>query len=224
MMALKATELVHPLGHFGAVPLTRGCLDEVVAGYQRPNDKISEWLREGALLPLRRGLYLTAEPLRSAPACLPLIANHLYGPSYVSLEFALAFHGLIPERVAEVTSVTPKPSRLFHNDLGRFSYHHLPLAFYRIGQQLAVGPDNLCFLIATPTKALCDMLALCKGLRLLSLRAMKTWLTEDLRIDSQALAALNRNELHKYLAAGIKKQQLSCLLRAIEQLGMEQLP
>ncbi|WP_368412277.1 hypothetical protein [Synechococcus sp.] len=73
------------------MPLARETLDEVlraVTGARR--DKVSEWLREGALQPLRRGLYLTGAPLRSRMVCLPLVANHLYGPSCVSLDFALA--------------------------------------------------------------------------------------------------------------------------------------
>ena len=96
MITLKASKLVHPLRRFGAVPLARETLDEVLRPYRRPNDKVSEWLREGALQPLRRGLYVTGSPLRTTPICLPLVANHLYGPSYVSLDYALALHGMIP--------------------------------------------------------------------------------------------------------------------------------
>lgn len=109
-------------------------LDEVLSGYRRPNDKVSDWLREGALQPLKRGLYLAGPALRSSPVCLPLLANHLYGPSYLSLDFALALNGLIPEGVAEVTAVTAEPSRRLSNGLRRFSYHHIPLHCYAIDQ------------------------------------------------------------------------------------------
>jgi hypothetical protein len=129
-------------------------LDEVLRGYRRPNDKVSEWIREGALPPLRRGLDLAGPGLRTSPACLPLLANHLYRPSYVSLVFALAFHGLIPEGVAEVTSVTLKPARRISNGLGRFSYHHLTLRYDGMGQQLGVDAMGLSFLIASPIKGL----------------------------------------------------------------------
>lgn len=54
--------------------------------YRHPNDNVSEWLREGALQSLRRGPYLTGAPLRSTPVRLPLVANHLHGPAYVSLD------------------------------------------------------------------------------------------------------------------------------------------
>lgn len=221
MMPLKSDSLEHPLRRFGTVPLAREALDEVLRRYRRPNDKVSEWLREGALQPLRRGLYLTGPALRSAPACLPLLANHLYGPSYVSLDFALAFHGLIPEGVAEVTSVTPRPSRSFANSLGRFSYRHLPLRFYAMGQRLGQSPDGLGFLIASPTKALCDRLVLSRQLPPLSRMAMRQWLLEDLRLDPDLLAELSLTEIDHCLAAGLKQRQLATLRKVIETLQQE---
>ena len=220
-MPLKSDRLAHPLQQFGAVPFGREVLDEVLSGYRRPNDKISEWLREGVLLSLRRGLYLTAPALRQAPASLPLLANHLYGPSTVSLDFALAFHGLIPDGVAEVTSVTPKPSRQINNSLGRFAYLHLPLRFYAIGQQLGESPEGLYFLIASPTKALCDRLVLSRQLPPLSQAAMRQWLLEDLRLDEEMIPQLNPQDIRHCLAAGFKRRQLSTLLKVIEALRQE---
>ena len=221
MITLKASKLVHPLRRFGAVPLARETLDEVLRPYRRPNDKVSEWLREGALQPLRRGLYVTGSPLRTTPICLPLVANHLYGPSYVSLDYALALHGMIPEGVAEVTSVTARPSRSFANCLGRFSYTHLPLRFYAIGQQLGEGPAGERFLLASPTKALCDRLVLSKQLTPLSRQAMGDWLLDDLRLDPDSLAALSLEELGHCLSTGYKQRQLSTLLHVIERLQKE---
>jgi hypothetical protein len=100
MIGLKIDKLSHPLRRFGAVLLGREALDEVLRPYRRPNDKVSEWLREGALQSLRRGLYLSGPPLRSTPACLPLVGNHLYGPSCVSLDNALAPSGSLQRRHA----------------------------------------------------------------------------------------------------------------------------
>lgn len=222
-MAIKSDKLRHPLARFGAVPLAREALDDVLADYRRPNDKVSEWMREGALQALRRGLYVTAPGLRSEPVCLPLVANHLYGPSYVSHDFALAFHGLIPEGVAEVTSVTPKPSRSFSNGLGRFSYQHLPLRFHAMGQCLNHTADGFGFLMATPTKALCDRLVLSRELPPLSRTAMGQWLLEELRIDPDLLAHLSLGELDRYRAIGYKRRQLDTL-RAVIQLWQQEQP
>lgn len=220
-MPAKTDRFAHPLKRFGAVPLPREALDEVLEGYRRPNDKISEWLKEGGLLHLRRGLYLTGPALRGGPACLPLMANHLYGPSYVSLDFALAWHGLIPEGVAEITSVTTKASRTFDNELGRFSYRHLPLGYYRIGQSLGQSAEGLSFLIATPTKALCDRLVLSSKLQGMSRAAMRDWLLDDLRVDADLLSELSLAEMEQCMQAGFKRRELGTLKAAIEALQEE---
>jgi hypothetical protein len=213
--------LEHPLRGFGAVPLARESLDGLLRTYSRPNDKVSEWMREGALQPLRRGLYLAGQPLRGGPICLPLLANHLYGPSCVSLDYALAWHGLIPEGVAEVTSVTPKPSRRLHNTLGWFSYYHLPLAYYTVGQELGQNADGLSFLITSPAKALCDRLVLSRGLGQLSRAAMGQWLLEDLRLDAELLGQLDLADLRACVATGFKRRQLGTLLAVVERLQGE---
>jgi hypothetical protein len=220
-MPVKMNTLEHPLRRFAAVPLPRQVLDEALAGYRRPNDKVSEWIREGALEPLRRGVYLTGEHLRQSPVCLPLLANHLYGPSCVSLDFALAWHGLIPEGIAEVTSVTPRPSRLLSNKMGRFSYHHLPLRYYTVGQELGQSADGLSFLIASPAKALCDRLVLARNLPPLSRSAMRQWLLEDLRLDPDLLSEMDLNDLYACQATGFKQRQLKTLVAVLETLQPE---
>ena len=149
------------------------------------------------------------------------MANHLYGPSYVSLDYALALHGMIPEGVAEVTSVTAKPSRSFTTSLGRFSYSHLPLRFYAIGQQLGKGPAGERFLMASPTKALCDRLVLSRQLPPLSRQAMHDWLVQDLRLEPELLGALSLVELRHCLNTGYKQRQLSTLLQVIKNLQKE---
>jgi len=221
MVPLETDKFSHPLGRFGAVPLTRAALDEVLQSYRRPNDKVSEWLREGALQHLRRGLYLAGPGLRKASACLPLVANHLYGPSTVSLDFALAWHGLIPEGVAEITSVTPKDSRSYANSLGRFTYKHLPLAYYTIGQSLGENTEGLGFVIASPTKALCDRLVLSRELPLFSRMAMRQWLLEDLRIDPDCLATLSLAEIGLCMEKGFKQRQLGTLRAVIKSMEPE---
>ena len=83
--------------------------------YNRPNDKISEMLKSGDLTSLRRGLYVPGPELDLPSPDVFLIANHLRGPSYVSLESALSYWGLIPERVFEISSVTLKTSKVYTN-------------------------------------------------------------------------------------------------------------
>jgi hypothetical protein len=151
------------------------------------------------------------------------LTNHLLGPSYVSLVYALALHGLIPEGVAEIKSVTPRSSRTLSNSYGRFSYIHLPLPlpFYALGQQLGEGPDGLCYLIASPNKALVDRLALTRNLAPLSRAAVRQWLLEDLRLDEGLLSKLSLEEIRRYQATGFKQRQLGTLLSVLKGLQEE---
>ncbi|MFM9089478.1 MAG: hypothetical protein ACKOPT_15345, partial [Cyanobium sp.] len=77
---------VHQMGEVADTFHPIGANVAALRPHRRPNDNVSEWLREGALQSLRRGRYLAGAPLRSTPVCLALVANHLHGPSYVSLD------------------------------------------------------------------------------------------------------------------------------------------
>ena len=117
--------------------------------------------------------------------------------------------------------MTLKPARRISNGLGRFSYHHLPLRYYGIGQQLGVDVAGLSFLIASPTKALCDRLVLSRQLPVLSRTAMRQWLLEDLRIDPEGLVQLNLGLIGQCQASGYKRRQLGTLLKVIASLQEE---
>ncbi len=66
---------------------------------------------------VRRGLYVAIAPDTPRPESF-LLANHVYGPSYVSMDSALSFYGMIPERVYEISSATTKTSRQFRTPAG----------------------------------------------------------------------------------------------------------
>lgn len=202
------------LQHLGPVPFHHGALLPVLKDYRRPNDKIAEWLRQGVLVSVKRGLYIRGET-GHAP-CLPLVANHLYGPSCVSLDYALAWHGLIPERVIEITSVCTGRGRVIHNALGRFSYTRLPMSVYPCGITQASASAQESFLIASPAKALCDKVMLTPRLRVTSRTAMHRFLIEDLRIDAGALRSLDLDVVRVYAQCGTKTAQLRALLQCVE--------
>ena len=131
-------------------------------------------LAAGELIPLRRGLYLrdrSVEPLALAAA--------LYGPSYVSFESALAWHGLIPERVEEVVCATLKRPVRFENPVGRYCYRHVPSRVFAIGIERVEDP-LLPWLLASPTKALCDSVAL--DASICSQKDVRAWL-DGMRIE-----------------------------------------
>lgn len=204
------------LQHLGTVPFHHGALLPVLKDYRRPNDKIAEWLRQGVLVPVKRGLYIRGETGQTP--CLPLVANHLYGPSCVSLDYALAWHGLIPERVHEITSVCTGRGRVIGNALGRFSYTRLPAHVYPYGIVQASASAQETFLIASPAKALCDKVLLTPRLRATSRAAMQRFLFDDLRIDAGALHGLDLGIVRTYAECGSKAAQLRALLHCLEAL------
>lgn len=146
----------------------------VLRDWRDPRGKIARMLESGELLALRRGLYATRRELD--PRCL---AGPIYGPSYVSFETALAWHGMIPEGVTEILSATVKRAATFENAFGRFRYLAVPKAVYPIGVTRVTGSD-LPFLIASPTKALADRIAREPGFR--SMAEVGRWI-EGMRIE-----------------------------------------
>lgn len=206
------------LASFDVVPISHGTLLPLLADYRRPNDKIAEWLRQGVLIPLKRGLYLTGDGLRKEPLSLPLIANRLYGPSCVSLEYALAWHGLIPEQVHEVTSVCVRRGRIIENAVGRFSYSSIPAELFPIGMQWEREGESIAFLIAGPEKALCDKVLLTRHLQATSRSSMRDFLLDDLRLDADMLATLDFDIVDQYVSSGHKQRQMRALRRVLEEL------
>jgi hypothetical protein len=210
--------LVRSLRAFGSVPFSHGALLPLLADYRRPNDKIAALLARGDLVQLRRGLYLLGSELRGGPVSLPLVANVLLGPSYVSLDFALGWHGLIPEGVVEVSSVTSRRAREFATSVGRFSYTHLSPLAYGMGVRMEETPEGAHFLMASPEKALCDKVLLTRNLNAVSMVGMQAYLLEDLRIEPDALAGLDTRIIEQCLEAGHKPRQLAALLKAVETM------
>src|SRR4051812_41377652 len=122
------------LTHYANQPLSHQLLVSILKGYQRPNDKIYQLAKEGVIQPVKKGLYIAGPALNIDRRPEPfLLANHILGPSYVSVETALSHHGLIPERVYEIASMTTQAPRKFNTSLGLFTYTRLPLPYYAFG-------------------------------------------------------------------------------------------
>ena len=137
----------------------------LLVGEQDPADlyrQLSRWVKSGQLLQLRRGLYTLAPPLRRREPHPFLIAGALERGTYVSLQSALAFHGLIPESVPTTTSVGPARPGSFDTPCGRFEFHHLRADLCRGYQRLEVATGQFAR-VARPENALVDLLYLTPG-------------------------------------------------------------
>jgi predicted transcriptional regulator of viral defense system len=191
-------------------------LQECLRDYAKPRDKISMLLRRGHIVRIKKGLYVFGDSYRRAPASRELMANLIYGPSYISMEYALGFHGLIPERVESVTSATTGQSRQFSTPFGVFTYRKLAPARYANGAEL-VKSGEATFLIATPEKALIDLVWADKRFNSGTPAELASYLEEDLRIDAKRLAKLNRNRL-RTIATAYCSRKITLLCRYLLSL------
>lgn len=123
--------------------------------------QLGRWINSGRIYQLRRGLYSIAPPYRKAKPHPFLVANRLQRSSYVSLQSALAFYGLIPENVNSTVSVTTgRPERL-ENPLGIYEFRHIKTNLLFGYQMTDLGTQAA--LVATPEKALLDLVYLQPG-------------------------------------------------------------
>ena len=124
--------------------------------------QLSRWVQGGRLIRLHKGLYSLAEPYRKIKPEPFSIANSLKFASYVSLQSALAWYGLIPEFVPVVTSVATGRGRLIETPMGRFDFRHINKSFFWGYQQIELTDGQKAF-IARPEKALLDLVYLTPG-------------------------------------------------------------
>ena len=203
---------------YAEAPISRHLILELLSEYQSPNDKISELLKSKELISIRRGLYITG-PKLDLPTPEPfLIANHLRGPSYVSLESALSYWNMIPERAYEISSVTIKTSKLYKTSVGRFSYQQLKTPYYSYGiKNIAYSPKQT-MLVASPEKALCDKVLLTPKIYLRSIKQTREFLLEDLRMDTEVLKTLDTKAMKSWIKNAPKKSSLKMLIKTLIEL------
>lgn len=163
-------------------------LMSALSGYASPRDRITVLIRSGVVVRVKKGLYVFGDAYRRGPYCRELLANLIYGPSMVSLEYALGYYGLIPERVEALTSVTTGRGRRFETPLGRFVYRPTPCLYMGL-QRIAQGDTH--FLMAVPERALADRLREDRRGAIRSRREMERYLLEDLRMDEEGLKAMD---------------------------------
>jgi hypothetical protein len=210
-------EVMLDLQRFGNIPFNYAALEEMLNGYQSPYDKVSALEKSGEIVRLKKGMYVVSDRISRKPVSRELIANHLYGMSYVSLETALSRYGLIPETVRTVRSVTTKRAKRFENTFGRFEYVTVPSGYFSIGISQQIVENEYAYLIATPEKAICDLVLATPRLRLQSVRAMQTWLEEDLRMDFSAVEHWNTEIVRQCVEVGKKKGELSQVFKFLKQ-------
>jgi predicted transcriptional regulator of viral defense system len=180
-----------------------GCFstDQVFAwqpGFDRTN--LGRWLKKGLLIRLRQRWYCFPEYLEKADFAY-YFANRIYSPSYISLHTALAFHGMIPESVVQITSVTSLKTNQFSNSFGEYSYKSIkPQLMF--GFDLKPMPDGRVLKIASPEKAILDLLYLYPEYN--TIQALS-----DLRLDEDFMAETINKEMLLDYSAKFKSKVMS---------------
>jgi predicted transcriptional regulator of viral defense system len=204
------------LKNIGIIPINKDILYSLYGELKRPDEKVSELERKGLVIRIKRDLYVVSQKVHNQEISSELVANHLYGPSYVSLESALAYYGLIPERVFSMRSVCMKSRKQYKTPIGHFEYVKVPEKYYPVGVNQEIIDNSYSFLIATPEKALCDKIIATQNLRIQSVRAMSEYLEEDLRFEMSVLSSFNVDIIEKCIEFGKKKSELTQLLKLLQ--------
>jgi len=168
-------------------------LTDLLASYGNIRSKIQRMLDNGEIISIKKGFYIFPEALRRAPLNSAMIANMIYGPSYVSCDYALSYYGLIPESVVSVSSMTTGRSREFDTPVGHFQYFQHKSPDYSIGVQL----ENGC-LFASIEKAIYDKVLIDQRFDGNDIAA---YLEQDLRLNISTLAKLNHDILQSLNSA-----------------------
>jgi hypothetical protein len=197
-----------------------GLFDETVIRNQFPDGSdgarallVHRACRAGEIVRLKPGLFVLAPPYRRSELHPFVVAATLHFPSHVSLESALAFHGLIPEAIYQVSSVTVRRSREFSTPLGVFSFRRVPAQAPRAGvEAVEVGRNTWAF-VAGPLRAIADAVYLNK--KITWQRNGLGYLTESLRMEEDDVRALSFETLDEILDS-IRSRRVRAYLKGLK--------
>jgi len=179
--------------------------------YKKPRDKIRGLVKDKDIVRVKKGLYVLGKAY-NRPYNKLVLANLIYGPSYITGQTALAFWNMIPERVELIISMTTKRKKQYETPVGRFSYLYCPKTVFSIGIKLEDAEDQKKVLIASPEKALCDMTAPKNYIS--TKKDMKEFL-ELMRLDFSVHEKLDFSLLEK-IKAGYRRQSIKLLIRCLK--------
>jgi hypothetical protein len=190
---------------------------DALPNYAQPRKKINDLLSKGVIVRVKKGLYVFGDDYRNRPYSREILANLIYGPSCVSLEYALHHYGLIPERVEVVTSVTTKRPKEFQTPVGLFQYRNVPEAGFHVGLQRVELNDGRAYLMASPEKALADKFRNDRGLHIRTRKGCLDYLENSLRIEPSDLATLDVALLGK-IATAYESKRIHLLVDLVKYL------
>lgn len=171
--------------------LTNDIIKQNLKEYSNKNTKICREVKNGNLIKIINGLYETDPNVNGY-----LLAGSIYGPSYLSFDYALSYYGLIPEKVTAYTCATcdKKKKKRYENQFGTYLYRDVPVEVYPLGINV-FEEGEYTYQIATPEKALCDKLYTLNPIK--NMGELENILFNDLRIDKEEFNNLNVKDINE---------------------------
>lgn len=204
------------LERIGNIPVTTSAIASLFPELKAGNQKVRNLEADGSLIRLKRGLYVVSPKISRVSLSTELIANHLYAPSYVSMHTALRYYGMIPEAVYVTQSMTVKHSRNFDTPIGRFEYQMISRDAFPVGITY-INKQEYAFLMATPEKALCDLIANSQKVNLRYLKDVENYLEEDIRMEIEDFKNMDASIFEQYALVGKKANSISTLIKYLRK-------
>ena len=200
----------------GNIPVTSSVIASLYPDVKTKFAKVAQLERAGEIIRLRRNLFVVNPEETGMPLSSGLIANHLLAPSYVSMQTALRYYGLIPEAVYTTQSMTLKHSRSFDTPVGRFEYKNMSREAFSIGIT-SINMQSYAFLMATPEKALCDLIANSPKVNLRYLKDVENYLEEDIRMEIEDFRNMDISIFERYAQVGKKSKSIETLIKYLRK-------
>ena len=200
----------------GIIPVTTSIIESLYPELKSANKKVTWLEKQGFIIRLKRGLYVVNPEYSRKTLSSELIANHLYAPSYISMSTALRYYGLVPEAVYVHQSMTVKHSRGFQTPIGGYDYKYISREAFPIGVR-SIHKGDYAFLMASPEKALCDLIANSSKVNLRYMKDVETYLEQDIRMDMEEFYRMDATIFEDYIKVGKKADSVSTLLKFLRR-------
>lgn len=208
--------MIKQLKEIGTIPVTTSIIESLYPKLRSADKKVNWLEKQGFIIRLKRGLYVVNPEYSGLALSSELIANHIYAPSYISMSTALRYYGLIPEAVYVHQSMTVKHSRSFQTPIGLYDYKYISRESFSVGVR-SVEKGNYAFLIASPEKALCDLIANTSQVNLRYMKDVEIYLEQDIRMDMEEFYKMDVNIFEEYIKVGKKADSIVKLLKYLKR-------
>lgn len=214
-ITIFAVSMRSVLSTLGNIPVTSSVIASLYPEVKTKFAKVAQLEKAGEIIRLKRNLFVVTPDETGIPLSSGLIANHLLAPSYISMHSALRYYGLIPEAVYTTQSMTFKSAKAFNTPVGNFCYYHISREAYPIGIT-QIKKANAVYIMATPEKALCDLIANQPGITLRYKKEALEFLEKNLRFDMEKFYQFHPDIFAEYAQKGKKATSILTILKLLK--------